>query len=74
MTIYEETQARASRIAGNLKRIRESKHLSQTQLGKMCGMSNVSISRIERGDTLATVYSMIQLTSALGVTFEDLTE
>ena len=74
MTIYEETQARASRIGDNLKRIRQSKHLSQTQLGKMCGMSNVSISRIERGDTLATVYSMIQLTSALGVTFEDLTE
>lgn len=73
MTVYEETQAKASRIGGNLKRIRESKHLSQTQLGHLCGMSNVSISRIERGDTLATVYSMIQLTTALGVTFEELT-
>lgn len=74
MKVYEESLVRASRLGKNLKRIRESKGLSQTELGDLAGMSNVTISRIECGKTLANIFSIIQLTMALNTTFEELTK
>lgn len=73
MKIYEEAIERAGRLGDNLKRIRESKGLTQAELAQVAGMSNVTISRIECGKTLGNIFSMIQLTAALGTTFEELT-
>ncbi len=50
-----------------LRRIRESKDLSQIDLASICYMEKSSISRLENGRTNATLTTIISLSSALEI-------
>ncbi len=54
-----------------LKRIRESKGLSQIDLASLCYMEKSSISRLENGRTNATLTTIIALSSALEINPKD---
>ena len=51
----------------NLKKVRESKGLSQIDLASLCYMEKSSISRLENGRTNATLTTIIALSSALEI-------
>ena len=59
-------------IAANLKRLRESAGLSQSQLAKKAGVEQVSISRWEAGIHTPTVEQLLKLCAPLRCTLYDL--
>lgn len=52
-------------LAAVLKEARKSKGLSQTELGKKVGLPQSHISKIERGQTVPKLTSLIELTRML---------
>lgn len=73
MSLYEQALEKSWRIGGNLRRIREERKMTQLQLADLAEMRSINISRVERGENIPSVFTLIMLTNALGVTFEDLT-
>lgn len=61
-------------IAHNLKKIREERNLSQSQLAKLAGVSKVIISQIEKGDSNPTINTIWKLTGALDLPYTSLLE
>ncbi len=61
-------------IAYNLKKSREERNLSQSQLAEMAGVSKVVISQIEKGDSNPTINTIWKLTGALGLPYTSLLE
>lgn len=61
-------------IAYNLKKIREERNLSQSQLAKQAGVSKVIISQIEKGDSNPTINTIWKLTGALELPYTSLLE
>jgi transcriptional regulator with XRE-family HTH domain len=61
-------------IAVNLKRIREERHLSLTQLAEQAGVSKVLLSQIEKGDANPTVNTIWKITGALQLPYTSLLE
>lgn len=72
MNFYQETYAEMMMIGKNLRRIRERKRITQTDLARRAELSNVSISRIERGET-PNIFNLMKIMKVLHVKFEDLT-
>ena len=60
------------KIGKRIVESREKKGWSQSDLARACNKDRQAIDRIEKGKTNSTVYSLYQLTSALGVGFTDL--
>lgn len=60
------------KLKNNLKQLRTERKLSQTELGKIVGVSKNSISSIETGQYCPTVKLALLLCIALDVKFEDL--
>ena len=56
----------------NLRKYMEKKHLSQSKLGRMTGMSNSTIFQYLRGERSPTEMVLGHLADALGLTIEDL--
>ena len=56
----------------NIFTYRRNLGLSQAQLGKMCGITQQAINRIEKGITKPSFDTLIKLAEALGVTVNDL--
>ena len=56
----------------NLKLARIKKGLTQRQLGKMVGLSNVTISHIEKGYCDVTKSIMLKIAKALDATVQEL--
>jgi transcriptional regulator with XRE-family HTH domain len=61
-------------IALNLKRIREERHLSLSQLAEQAGVSKVILSQIEKGDSNPTVNTIWKITGALQLPYTSLLE
>lgn len=60
------------KLKNNLKQLRTERKLSQTELGKIVGVSKNSISSIENGQYCPTAKLALLLCIALDVKFEDL--
>lgn len=60
------------KLKNNLKQLRTERKLSQTELGKIVGVSKNSISSIETGEYCPTAKLALLLCIALDVKFEDL--
>lgn len=60
------------KLKNNLKQLRTERKLSQTELGKIVGVSKNSISSIETGQYCPTSKLSLLLCIALDVKFEDL--
>lgn len=58
----------------NVRRKRESLHMTQEQLGEKVGMSLQMISHIETGRKTATVYVAADIAKALGCSLDELTK
>lgn len=58
--------------AANLQAIRESKSLTQDTLAQMSGVSQQTISKIEKGHGNPTIETLGRLARALGVPVSDL--
>lgn len=59
-------------IPENLKRMREEKGLSQSQLAKLVGMSQGMIAQVERGTRTLTLPTAKAIVDTLGCTLYDL--
>lgn len=60
-------------LGNNLKRIREEKGYTKTELAKRCGLNRKIIKDIEFGYvTTPTTKTLIKLADGLGITLEDL--
>lgn len=69
----EQSAAPASRrIAKNLRSIRKTRNISQSQLAKASGLPKSTINHIETGESSPSVDSVEKLASALGVSIEEL--
>jgi DNA-binding XRE family transcriptional regulator len=62
-----ERLAPARAIANSLIRYRIDNGLTQTGLGRRLGMSQPGIARLESGDHLPTLQTLLKLTEALGL-------
>ena len=60
------------KLKNNLKQLRTERKLSQTELGKIVGVSKNSISSIETGQYCPTAKLALLLCIALDVKFEDI--
>jgi transcriptional regulator with XRE-family HTH domain len=61
-------------IAANLRRIREERHLSLSQLAEQAGVSKVILSQIEKGDANPTINTIWKITGALQLPYTSLLE
>ena len=52
--------------------LREARHLSQSELGRILGVTNKAVSKWENGAAYPSTELMLPLAQALGVTIEDL--
>ena len=59
-------------LADNIKRLREKKHFSQTELGKEVGVSQQAILGFEKGKIKPDVYTAVALAKKLDTTVEEL--
>lgn len=61
-------------IGKNIQTYREKQHLTQKALGKQCGVSNNTISRIENSVKMPSIELLERIASALHVTVDHLLE
>lgn len=61
-------------IAQNLKRIRNQLNLSLGQLSKLCDVSKVMLSQIEKGETNPTINTILKIATGLNVPYTSLLE
>lgn len=61
-----------SDIAKRIKELRESLQISQSELARRIGVSQVSVSMYENGETTPKLVVAAKLASVLGVTCEEL--
>lgn len=61
-------------LKDNIKKIRESKHISQRALARQIGMSSQMISKIERGETSPSLETLNKIAAAFEMTLNKLIE
>ena len=61
-----------NRVAASLRAIRRARGLSQHDLGGMAGVTASAISQVERAERGLSLATVVRLSSALGVTIDDL--
>ena len=59
-------------LYNNVKKAREELAISQTELGKRCGVSRQTISSIERGDYHPSIVLVIKLAQIFNKSIEEL--
>jgi transcriptional regulator with XRE-family HTH domain len=62
----------AERLAGNLRRLREARNLTQAELGKRADMAAASVSHFETGQRAPSLESLVKLADALEVSVDTL--
>jgi transcriptional regulator with XRE-family HTH domain len=62
----------AGRVAASLRAVRHARSLSQHDLGELAGVTASAISQVERAERGLSLASLVRLSSALGVTIDDL--
>ena len=60
------------RIGANIKRLRDSKNISQQDLAAACNFEKSNMSRIEAGRTNLTIGTLLKICEALQVELEDI--
>jgi transcriptional regulator with XRE-family HTH domain len=59
-------------LGGRIKRIRGQKNMSQIKLASICEFEKASMSRIESGQTNATILTLRKISKALNIDMSDL--
>lgn len=59
-------------LTNKVKQYREEKTISQTELGKLCGVSRQTISSIERGDYHPSIVVALKLSKIFDTTVEEI--
>ncbi|MCD8172993.1 MAG: helix-turn-helix domain-containing protein [Alistipes sp.] len=59
-------------LGATIRRLRESKNLSQQDLAAMCNYEKSTMSRIEKGGSNFTAGTLNKIVQALGIPFRDL--
>jgi len=62
----------AGRVAASLRAVRHARHLSQHDIGELAGVTASAISQVERAERGLSLASLVRLSSALGITIDDL--
>jgi transcriptional regulator with XRE-family HTH domain len=62
----------AARLASGLRAIRERRHLSQTELARIAGVSPSAISHAERGQSGLSLDTLVDLAGRLGASLDEL--
>ena len=62
----------AARLGGALRSIRLQRHLSQSELARLAGVSPSAVSQAERGQRGLSLETLLDLTSRLGITLDEL--
>jgi len=60
------------KIGQQVRSYRIRKHLTQEQLGSLCNVEKASISRLEGGQTNATIRTLMTIAKALDISITDL--
>jgi|SRR6266850_1916232 len=60
------------KLAENLRKLRETRNLTQAQLGKRAGMAAASVSHFETGQRAPSLDSLVKLADALEVSVDTL--
>lgn len=68
----KEFEAYLKKLGGNIKRIRESKNISQVDLANACEFEKSNMRRIEAGNTNVTAKTLYKIAKALEVTIAEL--
>ncbi|UAY50808.1 helix-turn-helix domain-containing protein [Ferruginibacter albus] len=55
------------KLGGNIKKIRQKKNMTQIELATECNFEKASMSRIESGQTNATILTLQKISKALEV-------
>ena len=66
------TEINKTFLGKNIKRIRKSKNMSQSDLGKLCFLSTPAISSYENGHTLPSLNTIASIAQAFGVSIDTL--
>ncbi len=61
-------------IGERIRKLRQSKGMSQQTLADECGIESPNLSRIENGNTNPTIKSLWKISNALGVKLKDLVD
>lgn len=59
------------KIGLQIKKLRKSKNISQTDLAYRCNFETSNMNRIEAGNTNITLYNLFIITKALGISLAD---
>ena len=59
-------------LGNNIRLQRQKKNISQTELAKIIGIHQNSISRMEKGDFFANASTLANITKALDISIQDL--
>ncbi|MCC6224282.1 MAG: helix-turn-helix domain-containing protein [Thermoleophilia bacterium] len=62
----------AARLGGALRSIRLQRHLSQSELARLAGVSPSAVSQAERGQRGLSLETLLDLTARLGITLDEL--
>ena len=67
-----DKQELAKKIGNNIKKLRKTKGISQTELGLLCYKDKQAIEKIENGKVNATAYTLYQIAIALKIDASEL--
>lgn len=67
-----EFETYLKKLGGNIKRIRESKNISQVDLANACEFEKPNMRRIEAGNTNVTAKTLYKIAKALEVSITEL--
>jgi transcriptional regulator with XRE-family HTH domain len=62
----------AARLGGALRAVRLQRHLSQSELARLAGVSPSAVSQAERGQRGLSLETLLDLTARLGITLDEL--
>lgn len=60
-------------LGNKIRQLRESKNMSQTELGNLCDIERSNMNRIEAGNTNPTAYTLYKIALNLKVSLSDIT-
>jgi transcriptional regulator with XRE-family HTH domain len=67
-----ETAPTAARLGAALRAVRLQRHLSQSELARLAGVSPSAVSQAERGQRGLSLETLLDLTARLGITLDEL--
>ena len=62
-----EFDEKARQIGIRLKTLREDRHITKVDIAQMAGLSRSAVLKIEKGERIPTISTLMRLTASLGV-------